>query len=94
MKHTLRELEDISWEKTQMLFQYTHDHPFIGFLAMFDLIPYKQRFLAFTEMGDFNVGILDDLSATLIKAGQTLKTQSLLWVDETLATWNFHVGVS
>jgi len=83
----LRKVEDGVWECTQMLFQYIHDHSFIGYLAMFDLIPYKQRFLALTDMGGFDVSMVDDLSNTLIKTRATLETDSLVWVNQTLDAW-------
>lgn len=90
---SLRKMEDGVWECTQMLFQHIHDHPFIGFLAMFDLIPYKQRFLALTEMGGFDAGMVDDLANTLTKTRETLESDSLLWVSQTLDSWQFAVVV-
>jgi len=89
----LRKVEDGVWECTQMLFQHIHDHPFVGYLAMFELIPYKQRFLALSDMGGFDVSMVDDLANTLTKTREILKTDSLVWVNQALDAWQMAIVV-
>lgn len=78
---SLRVLEDAVWEATQRFFHFLHAKPFVGFLAMFEVIPYKQRFKAFTEADTFNPGIRDDLVAALEGSARVLREQHLPWVE-------------
>jgi hypothetical protein len=100
LRHTIpspnvapRLLEDGVWESTQRLFIHMRNHPFVGYLVMFELIPYKQRFVAFADAETFNPGIADDLSATLERVAHSLKTQFAVWVDQALAQWAEPLGV-
>lgn len=81
----LRGLEDTLWESTQRFFYFLHEKPFVGFLAMFEIIPYKQRFKAFAEADSFNPSIRDDFAATLANAARVLKDDYLVWVDRAAA---------
>jgi hypothetical protein len=47
---------------------------------MFEVIPYKQRFKAFTEAETFNPGIRDDLVAALDGSARVLRERHLPWV--------------
>jgi hypothetical protein len=88
-----RVLEDAVWESTQRLFIHTRDFAFVGYLAMFELIPYKQRFVAFADAEQFNPGIVDDLSDTLERTSRSLKNVYSIWVDQALAQWTHPLNV-
>ncbi len=78
----LRAFEDTLWETTQRFFYFIKDKPFVGFLAMFEIIPYKQRFKAFSEAESFNPAIRDDLVVTLGNTARVLREHYLIWVTQ------------
>lgn len=79
------QLEDSVWESTQRLFRFIQQAPFVSFLAMFEIIPYKQRFKAFANAETFDPSIRQDFIQALQKSVALLTERFLPWIERASA---------